>query len=202
MRSSGSRSSLSTSASPMLWNFWMKSARRWWPTGIASISFPGIPLFPPLPPFNPLPPLSPLSFYYYYFLLIFVKRVVKVLEFWINNHSRDFRSDNKLLENVTQMLKDVKERDGMDLIGKQMLALLTKKVDNKKKTKRKQEENKKKTKTKYINEQLIVNESITSLSTGEITKIQRAGCETIFIQKKQKQKQTRKEKKKKSIMIN
>ena len=120
-----------------------------------------------------------------------------MLEFWINNHSRDFRSDNKLLENVTQMLKDVKERDGMDLIGKQMLALLTKKVDNKKKTKRKQEENKKKTKTKYINEQLIVNESITSLSTGEITKIQRAGCETIFIQKN-KNKNKREKKRKRS----
>jgi len=60
--------------------------------------------------------------------LDFVSRVVKVLEFWINNHSRDFRSDKQLLDNVTRMLKAVKERDGMDLIGKQMMALLTKKT--------------------------------------------------------------------------
>lgn len=58
----------------------------------------------------------------------FVSRVVKVLEFWINNHSRDFRSDYTLLANVTMILKQVKERDGMELIGKQMQALLTKKT--------------------------------------------------------------------------
>lgn len=58
----------------------------------------------------------------------FITRVVKICEFWISNHSRDFRSDAQLLENMTNILKDVSKRNGMEQTGKQMLALLTKKT--------------------------------------------------------------------------
>lgn len=58
----------------------------------------------------------------------FVKMAVKTIEFWITNHSRDFRADKVLLERTNQILKEIANKPGLEMAGKQLQSLLAKKA--------------------------------------------------------------------------
>lgn len=58
----------------------------------------------------------------------FVARAVKTLEFWVTNHSRDFRADKVLHDNTAHIFKEITAKPGMELLGKQMQSLLAKKA--------------------------------------------------------------------------